>query len=265
MLNFFKKKDNNDLSINQIRQQIEEEYKKNATLYGSFAFNIQPFYVRYQKILSQDEKTLKNFLISELEALQAYVEKIKEKPPSSSLDKIEKKSVIQKIYDGYDERLKKYPQIFLHSSAFKEIEHLYGCLIQFHESHTHNFFKIRSLLTRPYEQQFYLDLEVFINELFPLLSSKKAIAFENYIFEITKYQNDQEKIEALGQIVLKKTFHMMKAIKKLLDFLKIELERRISTINFVYKKKALKFSEYEDALRTECDQILKDFRLTGFF
>ena len=257
---FLKKKTSHE-DIRRLKETVEKRYAYHAEHYGEQTFNIESFHKRYHKALRRGDKQIKIFLHAELEAIDLFLTKKQKHPPAASSPE---PSATLDVYRAYEKVLEKYPRLKLHQNAFNEIERLYGALMEFYAAHKTALNKIRSKLLSARAQNLYYPAEALMHELLPIFTNRKPKAFLHYVKEVELHPNDEDRIERAGQTLLKKTFHMIDALKQCLNhFLENPTRYNLSTQTFLMQGSPVPFPEYQSLLRKHLNQLLKDFRLTG--
>ena len=251
-----------------LRKKLENLYRDNGDCFSDVDIALKNFYNRYEKISKQNVREVKSFLLSEIEALELFLEKQKKELDKSKEAVLKpkkkgEKSMIESIYEGYAKKLKYYPKAHLHKNSFEEIEHLCGAMELFQAKHELCFSKLGNGIKRGFEKETFLKMEMLMNDLFTSYSGKKSRAFLEYIREVEKCGNNREEIEKKGQVVLKKVLSFVELINRLLGLIEENGTDRWNGVRFVYTSKAYKFSEYKNFLKNDCDMLLKIFRLTG--
>ena len=180
------------LSSNEIEKVAEKIRKKYNDIIVSYMLNPRiknGFEERYSEIKNRGFDPLR-FFNDEIKALTEIEQKEKEKISKAAKsiniesdknkdNEADKRTFADKVIEEMHKKLEKYPTLFIHEDANKEIEKLFGALIDFDK----NKWKVYESIAKKYRSNTYdlpYDLEKMLNNFVRIYSGDVTVRLVQY-------------------------------------------------------------------------------------
>ena len=253
MKNIFTRK-NNKAIIDNLLHDVRNGYNQLIENYNKPSSLREQFNQRYREAI-KSRMQLEKFLKTEKEVVETLIGQAKAKVEAelsgNKDDKKEReKNFADKVLEGFEDKIKKYPSIFIHPNASKEIKKLFGAIAVFEKDHWQN---IEGILRRIEGQKHYNLLLQLDSNLRRMVSNARdsipsaLITYNNYLSQTPQKLHlvDEEEKRCLVDVAVMLKKMQREIIKTLDQALNMEKDERIKL------KEALSYVE----------GLLEDFRI----
>jgi hypothetical protein len=257
--------------LNALTDKLRARYDEHAKKFSPKWFDRTAFEQRL--MLAVDKRMdLEGFILAEI----ANFEKTRERYDKKKNGKGSFTRKVDLIIEQNIARIKKYPEINFHSAAGIEIRHLYGALAELSQGYIPVLWLI---LDGNQGRNAIAEIENTLNKFALPRGTRPPAAIEDHILILNRKGISDLEIEKSRNNYLKESAFLLYSIMAFCDsFLTnhklsaLENPVRFDKVNFspVSKKKVIQLFSTSTGygalmtIRTYCEDILTDFRLTAF-
>lgn len=234
------------------------EYQALSLKYKTVPTYTNAFLQRFDTIISKNKKNIDIFLKAELEAIDLFKKKVENFKNQETNDLVIEK--IQKsLIPNID--LNKYPRIFIHAKAGKNIESLYGAFVNFKKKFLEGLlYSSKIIVANEYEKIIY-SVRYMIEDFTHSKNHALPLFFEQYSFELDQGNIDEEDLELE---IINKAKIFFKKIDKIIHWgnhkiKKDDLESSFTRIPLLDQR--VEFNDFFDALKEDASDMINDFDL----
>lgn len=245
---------------------IESGWRELSGGPGAYARNIDQFHRRYDAACRSHREL--EFLDEEHAALDEQFRALRDKECQASqaaeeaarAAKTPTSGVMTGIYKEFEDRLKRHPKVAIGDGAEPEIEHLYGCLVQFEKRWVA---LLRQAAVAMGASSARRELEEVEGQFRPFTASSSRLpsAFERYRSRIASMRNKDD-IQKEGHGPLREAYVLLRRVRQLAQGLRDD-SRAASAKVTLSNGNAVSVEAAALATMEEIKQIFYDFRLKG--
>jgi len=255
---FFSKK-LSEKEIQALLEKIKIKYVEYGFEYGRGYFNLDKFYDRYYQAVNTGID-LETFFHAEVSAIEGIIKRIEDKKLQQI--SVPGESVMEKIFDEYAARLKKYRRITLHPRALEEIEKLYGCVTDLNDNYSAGLARLAGKLFRSRAKEAWAVVQYEMEQFTSSRINRLPPYFEDYCLSLAQAGPKPEDVLDAGYPLLKKAFRLFRSLN---DFLSAARDEQSSIIHLRLPVggKLYEYDGFFKLLQAEIRQIMHDFRFKG--
>ena len=245
---------------------LEMQFKK---LSSDFGYDVNELMSGYEKRLETAKAKKVNldlFYRAELEALDLFRKRIvaRRDEKNKGTAKVPGISSIEKDGKKASFRYENFPSITIHDRAPREMEHLFGALVQLRGRIMRPLLmSVDTIRDKSYRSLIY-EVESFFDDVANYDDKELPLVFSSYRLKLENSGDNSEITDRAAIEVYKMVVNLMKRLRKVMEWLQHPKARLPTSVSIEYDGRSMGIIDFAVTVNKECGKVLEVFGLEKF-